>query len=524
MTIRASRAVLVLICLVSTASVSSFNVRDFGAKGDGATKDTLAIQKAIDMAEAQGGGTVILPAGRYVSGTIHLKNNTTLYLSNGAVLLASPDNGDFDPYESLPFESVSDKETTYFHYGLVTADGVHNIAIVGEGTIDGNRTRRGGPKTIAIKLSQHVTIRGITVQNSPNYSISFWGDDYVDVDGVTVLNGYADGIDPDSSRFVRIANSYIDSWDDAICPKSSPSMGMNNKRAVEHLTVTNCVLRTSCSNFKFGTESSGDLRHVTVSNCTMSPRDKGRRPLSGISLEAVDGANVDGVVISNISMVGVEAPIFVRLGNRGRGLQPRVPGSVQNVSISNVVARSCSMTSSVTGLPDHLVRRVNLSDISLSMEGGNQQSPTLDVPEHEVKYPEGNMFGQLPAFGFYGRHVEGLTLMNVQARWEKQDFRPAMVFDDVRDLALDGFHTGTFAGKSPVLWLNNVAGAYIRGSRTVTTGAFVRVSGAGSQNITISNNDLGQAGSAVDLAGVDRSAVFQENNGRSMRGAQRPGK
>src|SRR5690242_16121394 len=284
---------LICICLASGATVVTFNVRDFGAKGDGTTKDTPAIQKAIDAAAAQGGGTVVVPAGRYLSGTIHLKSNTTLHLSNGAVLLASPDNADFDAYEELPFQTVSDRETTYFHYGLVTAENVHDIAITGEGVIDGNRTKRGGPKTVAIKLCQHVAIRGITVQNSPNYSISFWGSDFVDVDGVTILNGYADGIDPDSSRYVRISNTYIDCYDDAICPKASPSMGMDQKRPVEHLTVTNSVLRTDCSNFKFGTESSGDLRDVAISNITMAPRANGRRkrPLSGISLESVDGAN-----------------------------------------------------------------------------------------------------------------------------------------------------------------------------------------------------------------------------------------
>jgi polygalacturonase len=221
------------------AGPATFDIRAYGAKGDGATKDTAAIQQAIDAAEAQGGGIVMAPAGRYLSGTIHLKSNITFYLAPGAVILASPDNGDFDPYETLPFQSVSDKETTYFHYALIAAEGVHDIAIEGKGVIDGNRTRRGGPKTVAIKLCRRVTLRDITVRNSPNYSISFWGTDYIDIEGVSVLNGYADGIDPDSCRFVRIVNCYIDSWDDAICPKASPSMGMDQRRAVENLTVTN---------------------------------------------------------------------------------------------------------------------------------------------------------------------------------------------------------------------------------------------------------------------------------------------
>ncbi|MCX6624151.1 MAG: glycosyl hydrolase family 28 protein [Acidobacteria bacterium] len=507
---RRSRMLALSVSIAAVAAGGSLNVRDFGAKGDGAAKDTAAIQKALDAAGARGGGTVLLPAGRYLSGTIHLRSHTTLYLENGAVLLASPDQADFDPYETLPFQSVSDQETTYFHYGLVTAENVDHISILGEGIIDGNRPKRGGPKTVAIKLCQYVTIRGITVQNSPNYSISFWGSDYVNVDGVTILNGYADGIDPDASRYVRISNSYVDCYDDAICPKASPSMGMDKKRPVEHLTVTNCVLRTNCSNFKFGTESTGDFKNIAVTNCTMAPRDKGRRPISGISLESVDGANISGVVISNIAMVGVEAPIFIRLGNRGRGLDPRAPGTVENISISNIVARSCSMTSSVTGLPGHPVRRVSIDGVLLSMDGGNRQPRGLDVPEHETKYPEGHMFGELPAFGFYGRHVEGLVLTNVQARWEKEDLRPAMVFDDVKDLTMDGFRTDTMAAAAPVVWLNNVADAFIRGSRSVAAASFLRVGGTGSRAIHLSGNDLSRLAKQVELVDAPETAVTRE--------------
>ena len=158
----------------AVSAAAALNVRDYGAKGDGVSKDTAAIQAAIDAAEKQGGGEVHIPPGRYISGTIRLKNNVTLYLEAGATLAESPDDADFDKYEVLPFKSVSDNETTYFHYGLVTADSVHNIGIVGQGTIDGNRTHRHGPKTIALKMSQYITIQGITVQNSPNYSVSFW--------------------------------------------------------------------------------------------------------------------------------------------------------------------------------------------------------------------------------------------------------------------------------------------------------------------------------------------------------------
>lgn len=503
-------------CLISACSglpaAGGLNVRDFGAKGDGAAKDTAAIQKAIDAAEKQGGGTVVLPPGKYLSGTIHLKSYVTLYLDNGATLLGSPDNADFDPYETLPFKSVSDSETTYFHYGLVTAENVHHIAIIGQGIIDGNRTRRGGPKTVAIKLCQYVTIRGITVQNSPNYSISFWGSDYIDIDGVTVLNSYADGIDPDACRYVRIANCYIDSHDDAICPKASPSMGMDTRRNVEHLVVTNCVTRTDCNNFKFGTESSWDLKDVAVSNLTMMPREKGRRPLSGISLEAVDGANIDGVVFSNISMVGIQAPIFVRLGNRGRGMNPPTPGSLQNVSFNNLIARDASMTSSVTGIPGDMAKRVSFSNIMITMEGGNREAKGLDVPENIAKYPEGTMFGVLPAFGLYARHAQGLSLSNVHLRWDKEDLRPAIIIDDVKDLTIDGFRTDTVAGASPVVWLNNVAGAFVRGSRAAAAGTFLRVSGPESKGIVVAGSDLTGVKSRIEITGAPASAVQEAGN------------
>lgn len=472
------------------AGVTSFDVRTYGAKGDGTAKDTGAIQKAIDAAEAQGGGVVLIPAGRYLSGTIHLKSNTTLYLSPGAVILASPDNSDFDPYETLPFQSVSDKETTYFHYALIAADGVHDIAIEGKGVIDGNRTKRGGPKTVAIKLCQRVTLRDITVQNSPNYSISFWGTDYIDIEGVTVLNGYADGIDPDSCRFVRIVNCYVDSWDDAICPKASPSMGMDQRRGVENLTVTNCVLRTNCSNFKFGTESSGDLKNVAVSNCVMLPRDKGRPPISGVSLESVDGSHIDGVSISNLTMTGVRVPVFIRLGNRGRGLDPKVPGSVENVSISNLNVRGYTVPASVTGLPDHRVNGVTIRGLHLVAEGGVAQAGGLDVPELAEKYPEGTMWGTLPAWLLYARHVAGLSVRDVDARWTQRDARSAMIFDDVENLNLDGLDFATAAEDGPMLWLNNVAGALIRGARPAATGLFLRTGGSASQNVVLLGNDF----------------------------------
>src|SRR5215471_2887086 len=248
---------------------SRFDVRQFGAKGDGQSKDTKALQAAMDAAGANG-GTVYLSPGRYLSGTVRFKSHVTVFLDAGATLVFSPDKTDFDPYEKLSFHTPDDSETSDFHYALLRGQDVEHVTVAGPGTIEGNRTKRGGPKPLAFKNCRHVTVRDITLQNSPNYNISLLGCDYVDILGVTILNGYCDGIDPDSCRFVRIANCFVESWDDAIVPKASFALG--RRAATEHLTVTNCVLTTACNCFKLGTESCGDFKNITVSNCAMFGR------------------------------------------------------------------------------------------------------------------------------------------------------------------------------------------------------------------------------------------------------------
>ncbi len=242
---------LAWVFVATALSAATYDVRKYGAKGDGIADDTAALAAAVDAASKNGGGTVDVPAGTYLSGTVFLKSNLTIHLDSGATIKFSPNEASFAAYEQLPFTPVDDKETSYFRYALFTGDGLENITIEGAGTIDGNRTKRGGPKPIALKNSQHITIRSITIRNAPNYNISLLGCDYVDIDGVTILNGFSDGIDPDNCRFVRIANCYIDSHDDAICPKASRALG--KPRGTEHLTVTNCITRTACNNFKFGT-------------------------------------------------------------------------------------------------------------------------------------------------------------------------------------------------------------------------------------------------------------------------------
>jgi polygalacturonase len=384
--------------------------------------------------------------------------------------------------------AYDDTETSYFHYALLSGDGVHNVAIEGAGTIDGNRLRRSGPKPIAIKNCEWVSVRGLTVRNAPNYNISFAGTDHIEVEGVKLLNGYADGVDLDGCRYIQITDSYIDTWDDAICPKASMALG--KRRATEHLVVANCILRTSCNNLKFGTESAGDLRDVSVSNCVMLRRSAGRKPLGGIAIESVDGANIDGVVVSNISMEEVMAPIFIRLGSRGRGMDKPATGSIQNISIQNVVARGAWLASSITGVETGRVQTVSIDGLNVTAAGG-VAARDVNVPEKAAEYPDPDMFGELPALAMYARHVDGLTLRNVKVRATEPDGRPAVVLDDVARLEISGFDSTSVPPHQPLLLFRNVAGALLYGNRlSSATGLFLGIQGGKSGDIALRGNDL----------------------------------
>ena len=523
------------LCANAERSVS-YSARDFGAKANGIMKDTAAVQKAIDAAEKAGGGTVYFGAGTYLCGSLHLKSNVTLFLDAGATIKGSLDKDDYDPYETLDFKNAADIETTFFHFALIWGEDVERIGIVGHGTIDGNRTKRGGPKPIALKRCRFVEIRGIRLINAPNYNISMLGSEFVNIDGVTILNGYCDGIDPDSCRNVRISNCHIESYDDAIVPKASFSLG--ERRACENITVTNCYLATECNAFKLGTESGGDFKRIAVSNCVMSGLRKGDPAGGGICLESVDGSNIDGIAVSNVTMVDVRTPIFIRLGNRGRDMATPTPGTLKNVVISNVVATDASDTCSITGIPDRSVEGVTISNVRISWKGGCMYRPPEEaVPEQINAYPDSDMFDALPAYGFYCRHVSGLRLANIdlslqenywrltptegkKQNWHTPDGIPqpskpgqpgyAIVCDDVTGLSIDGLTAVPDPAGVPLLRFVDVRDALTRGCMAMKdTKVFLEVVGERTTNVTLQSNALAHSEKPVTLGpGVDPKAVI----------------
>lgn len=477
--------------LETAESSARVDVRAHGARGDGRAKDTRAIQQAMDAAAAAG-GTVHFPPGDYLSGTLRLRSRTTLHLEAGATLIASPDDADFDGLEALGYDTHADDETSDFAFALLQGRDVKQLRILGPGRIDANRTSRRGPKPIALKLCQRIDIRDLTIANAGNYTISLLGCEEVNIQGVAILNGYSDGIDPDCCRNVRIADCTVESRDDAVCLKASFALGV--RRATENVRVSGCRLSTQHNAIKLGTESSGDFRNIAISDCTITGR---RHPwkvhmTSGLSLQAVDGGTLEHVAVWNLKMNDVRVPIFVRLARRGRAQQVAIPGSLRDVSISDVLATGALEASSITGIPGHPVERIALEHIRVRTMGGGRPA-SLDVPEMERRYPDAFMFHGLPGYGLYCRHVAALTVKDIQLTVDLPDARPAVVLDSVDDVDLRALRAAHPIDGGPLLWLHAVRNGHLKDIGSRPEGKTVaRISGAATASVRVEHRGTDQ--------------------------------
>jgi len=473
-----------------------FSVREFGASGDGQTIDTAAINRAIDAAEAAGGGTVVFPAGTYASYSIHLKSNVELRLERGATILAA-EGAHYDAAEpNQPWEAYQDYGHNHWHNSLLWGEDLHDVSITGPGLIHGKgltKTESGpgraqepgmGDKSIALKNCHNVLLRDFSILQGGWFGILATGVDNLTIDNL-LIDTNRDGMDIDCCRNVRVSNCTVNSpWDDGICLKSSYALG--KPRATENVTITNCYVSGSwvmgtlldgtwqkygpdekvsrTGRIKFGTESNGGFINITVSNCVFEG-------CNGFALESEDGARLEDVTITNITMRDiVTCPIFVRLGARLRGpAESTKIGSIRRVMFSNIVcwntvSKLCSILS---GVPDASIEDISLHDVLIVCQGGGTaEQRTIQPPENEQKYPDPNMFGPMPAFGFYVRHVTGLSMSNVQIKTIAPDARPALVLQDVQDANFFRIQAQTAAG-SPVFALHSVANFAIRYSEPV---------------------------------------------------------
>lgn len=449
------------ITVQATEKNSVYNVRDYGAVGDGKALDHQAINRAIENCHKAGGGQVLLPAGTYLSGSIRLKSNVDLHLSAGATILAAPGNMKaYDETESWEGPQYQDGGHTFFHNSLIWAEGQENISITGRGRIDGSGlTKRDlenegdviagnigtGDKGIALKLCRNVLIRDITIYQGGHFAIITTGCYNGTIDNVTIDTN-RDGIDIDCCKHFTICNTKVNSPnDDAIVLKSS--LALKEPVVCEHVLITNCVVSGcqlgslldgtflpkkpgwGCGRIKLGTESNGGYRNITISNCTFLWS-------SGLAFEEVDQGIMENVVVNNISMNHIHHyPIYITTGCRNRGpKEVTQPSTARNIYISNVIAHDVDNMSGiiVTGMEHQPVRNISLSDIFIQYRGGGDDS-VKNYPEQGVRYPEPSLAGPTPAYGLYARHVDGIRLRHVKFELMSPDKRPEFIFDDVKN-------------------------------------------------------------------------------------------
>ncbi|PZG01930.1 glycoside hydrolase family 28 protein [Micromonospora deserti] len=508
-----------------------FDVRDHGAKGDRSTLNSRAIQDAIDAAAAAGGGLVYVPPGTYLTGGLALKSHVTLHLEAGATLLGSPDLADYPAYPGPPVDCDANQRH------LIYARGAENIAITGLGTIDGQGQAfwesRGRPPVpledqwrdviawnlkpvgendrpspmIELVECRNVRIEDVTLRNSPGWTLRPIGCDTVLIRGIVIRNPIdgpnTDGIDPTCSENVLIANCDIDTGDDAICLKSEDPYG--GLRVSRNITVTNCVLSTCCNGFKIGTRTLGGFENITFSNSVIYSRQVplNERVIAGLAIEVVDGGWIDGLVVTGLRLQNVRTPIFVRLGNRGDGRPAPSPGRLRGVMISDLHASGAILTSSISGVVDQHVEDVTLRNIRIDTdEGGQREWVDRVVPEVEADYPEARMFGRLPSYGLYCRHVTGVTVSGLTVRCTVPDRRPLLVTDDAADLNLTDIDGSGPGPDVALLDLRDTRDASIRTSRAPRgTDVFARVSGSRSERVALVGNDLTNARIPVLVTG-----------------------
>ncbi|HLH16358.1 MAG TPA: glycoside hydrolase family 28 protein [Bryobacteraceae bacterium] len=476
----------------------TFNVRAFGAAGDGKVSDTAAVNKAIDAAAAAGGGTVVLPAGSYLCHSIHLKSHIALYLDMGATIVAADAPG-YDAAEPNEWNKLQDYGHSHFHNSLIWGEGLENVAILGPGRIWGKGLSRGinrptetgpkaedpgvGNKAIALKNCHNVLLRDFSILHGGHFGILANGVDNFTIDNLKIDTN-RDGMDIDCCRNVRVSNCFVNSpWDDGICLKSDHALG--SSKPTEFVTITNCYV-SGCweegslldgtyrrfapdarvphtGRIKFGTESDGGFRNITISNCVFEG-------CQGLALETVDGALLEDVTISNISMRDiVSAPIFLRLGRRMRAPEGRPVGTLRRVIIDNIVCSNSAsrLGSIVSGIPGHVIEDVQISNVIIQHQGGGtKEQAALRPAEDETKYPEPGMFGAMPSHGFYVRHARGIRFDNVQIKPAEEDRRPAFVLQDVEGAEFHRVRTPRAAGV-PVFALHNVADFEVRLSKGI---------------------------------------------------------
>jgi polygalacturonase len=436
------------------------DVKQYGALGDGIVLDTKGIQRAIDYCSDIGGEVVFSP-GIYLTGTIILKSNVTVNIQKGAVVLGSTD---FKDYKSdiRPFvDAVGQERGRCIFFG----DNAHNVAIKGEGIINGRGEAFGEnhpehkrrPFLFRFVECRNLTVQNISIRNSPAWCMHFLDCEDVSVKGISIIsrvNHNNDGMDIDSCRNFVIEDSFVDTGDDGICLKSTVNKSCSN------IVVKNCVISSRWAGLKIGTESYGDFKDISVLDCRIYDTEG-----CAIKLVPVDGANLENLVIRNITMINCTGPIFIALGERLKtyfeGDKPREIGSIKNVTIKGIKADvkdaegfkwnpgelkgfithdgiwgNGKAVITLSGIPSKKIENIVLEDLDLILPGGGskEDGERTEIIEMGENYPEFHVFGTLPAYGIFIRHADGVKISNIKLRVKEKDERAPIVYQDAHNI------------------------------------------------------------------------------------------
>lgn len=440
-----------------------YNILDFGAVADGVTNVTKSVQAAVDACREQG-GVVYVPHGKYVIASIHLYSHVHFIFEPGAMLLGSLDPDEYDEREILDFPLYQDFSHSYFHRAMFWAENCEDISFSGAGVLDmrsvwekrdipgeSSWCCRRAAKIFSLKNCKDVEISGLKLYNATDIAVYVAGCENVKLTGL-YLKVHIDGISPDCCKNVAISDCNVIAGDDAIVLKSS--YALNRKQLCENVVISNCVVSSRMCAIKFGTETNGGFKNVSITNCTIFDTR-----FTGVALEIADGGEMDGITVSNITMKNVGTPFIIQLTDRGRGPEGTTIGSIKNVVMDNIVAvgpydeiepiryttniedsgkpdYAVVIASSIIGQPHGKIENVSLSNIYLTVPGGGTEAEKqIVVPEREKQTPSAAAFGDvLPAHGIYFRHADNINLHNVQIFTLAEDVREAMLFDDVTNV------------------------------------------------------------------------------------------
>jgi polygalacturonase len=467
----------------ATPTAGVFNVRDYGATGNGSSNDSPAIDRAITAANSAGGGTVQFPAGTYRSAnTIHMKSNVTLQLDAGSVIRGT--GKAYDPPESNQWDKYQDYGHSHFHNAMIYGDRLTNIGFVGSGMIDGGGALiTGNPKSgqadkiISLTRCDGLTVSGITLREGGHFAMLINGCTNVVSDRLRIDTAMdRDGWNVISTTNVKITNADIAGNDDALVFKSDYALGQ--KLPNGNVTVSDSHLSAGCCNaLMFGSETCGDFTNYHFDRITITGANK-----SGLGMVSMDGTVISDVHYKDITMSNVRSPIMQKIGTRRRcGNSPGI-GRIHDITYENITGTgqpSANFSPTIWGAgPANQVSDVTFTNVHLTVPGGSGTMGT-GVPSNNANDYNPNAIGTRPAYGWYVHYANNIRWTNSSVEFVKNDGRPAVIANNAASLVFDHFTAERGTNSPNDMLFQTVNGYCVRDSAN-TTGGALRVSQTGS--------------------------------------------